>query len=988
MKRLYLLLIIAIHSLLCFSNEGVPFFVNYTSDVYKAHNRNFDIVCDNYGTVFVANFEGLLYYDQAQWRIIHTPGISRITSLFKDREGRIWVGGYNVFGYVTANSRGLLQLKVLHSDASKQLLGEVSAITEHNGQLSFKTSDGKTYRVTGEKVVAQKVVNSKTDKLLATDKSNQVLSLNNGWTLSATEGTGLVVDEHNGTGTYSLTEANGLCNNNVNHLAYDGKGALWGATDKGLFCVGMPSVFTRFTSTEGLKGEVTAINSIGSQIYAGTMQGLYVQRGRSFVLVSGVTQACWQLSKSADGSLYAATSDGLFQVKGSGASRINKNYTLSILAAGGGTYYTGELDGIYLNTYGGQRTKVAGIEKTKNLIRDTKGAIWAETVYGQVFVKELSDKQFVNVAVKARLKQDDILTLFNNNGEVGILNHQGLLMWCNKSKCFKLVGSPRKERFDNYPQFIYFDKFGKVWQTNSEGRFLGVAANNKRATQYDSWLHPLRDLTVNAMNVGSQDIWFGGDFGLIHWASTSPDIEYKGKSNVYIRSVVLGKDSVIWGGYRIEGDVLKPQMRNEDVDFGSNDRKITFTFSTDHAATFGKTEYRYRLKGYSEWSAWSAETVAGYENLWYGSYEFQVMARDKYGRVTTTTVYPFSIEYPLYFRWYSVFFYILILALLVMAVIRLRMRRLVKEKMRLEKVVEERTSELRQRNEEVEEKSKSLEQALNELSNAQNQLIHQEKMATVGKLTKGLIDRILNPMNYINNFSHLSQGLVKDVRQDLDDEKEKMTPDNYEDALDVLSMVNANLEKIEQHGMNTTRIIKAMEEMLKDRSGNLKLVGLAAMLTKIFEVINKYHEVKIKKYGIKTELINCSESIEIEANAEQLSKTIMSLIDNSIYALAKKYEHSPFAPELKVTVETADEQVKIHIHDNGIGIEKTIINNIFDPFFTTKTTGEAAGVGLYLSHEIISDLGGTITVSSEKDQFTEFLVTLPIKTKNSSNGTD
>src|SRR5574344_2944564 len=132
MKRLIILLFIAVHSLAALAYGGIPFFVNYTSDTYNAHNRNFDVVCDNYGTLYVAHFEGVLYYDQTQWRIIHTPGISRVTSLFKDSKGRIWVGGYNVFGFISSNERGILQLKVLHSDTSRKLLGEVSAITERS----------------------------------------------------------------------------------------------------------------------------------------------------------------------------------------------------------------------------------------------------------------------------------------------------------------------------------------------------------------------------------------------------------------------------------------------------------------------------------------------------------------------------------------------------------------------------------------------------------------------------------------------------------------------------------------------------------------------------------------------------------------------------------------------------------------------------------------------------------------------------------------
>jgi signal transduction histidine kinase len=98
-----------------------------------------------------------------------------------------------------------------------------------------------------------------------------------------------------------------------------------------------------------------------------------------------------------------------------------------------------------------------------------------------------------------------------------------------------------------------------------------------------------------------------------------------------------------------------------------------------------------------------------------------------------------------------------------------------------------------------------------------------------------------------------------------------------------------------------------------------------------------------------------------------------------MYALAKKAGQTAYEPELKVRVDTNEDLVFINVHDNGIGIEDTIIDKVFDPFFTTKTTGEASGVGLYLSREIIQNHGGDISVKSVKDDYTEFTFIIPIK---------
>ena len=105
----------------------------------------------------------------------------------------------------------------------------------------------------------------------------------------------------------------------------------------------------------------------------------------------------------------------------------------------------------------------------------------------------------------------------------------------------------------------------------------------------------------------------------------------------------------------------------------------------------------------------------------------------------------------------------------------------------------------------------------------------------------------------------------------------------------------------------------------------------------------------------------------------------MSLLSNSVYALVKKAQKTTFSPEVSLKATKTDKAVVIAVHDNGIGIEETIIEKLFDPFFTTKTTSEAAGVGLYLSREIVQNHGGDITVKSVKDEYSEFTITLPYK---------
>jgi signal transduction histidine kinase len=251
-------------------------------------------------------------------------------------------------------------------------------------------------------------------------------------------------------------------------------------------------------------------------------------------------------------------------------------------------------------------------------------------------------------------------------------------------------------------------------------------------------------------------------------------------------------------------------------------------------------------------------------------------------------------------------------------------------------------------------------------------------MASIGKLTQGLIDRILNPMNYITNFSKLSQGLVKDIKASIEDNKEAMNADDYEDTADALDMLTKNLQTVDDHGQSTTRTLKAMEELLKEHSGGRSDIDLLPILRLNEQVFRNNHASEIGTYGIKVSFSLPATPMMVCGNADQLSKAVMNLLTNAIYAVVKKSQRQHYDAAVLLTATESDGLYKVKVHDNGIGIEATILDKVFDPFFTTKTTGEASGTGLYLSREIVQNHGGDITVESVKDKYSEFTITLPV----------
>ncbi len=923
--------------------QGIPFIRNYSAETYGAHNRNFDVITDDNGIVYVANFEGLLYYDKAEFRMMRTPGFIRITSLYRDSQGTIWTGGYNYFGKVVISENGEPRLQ---SVAQKGALhGEVNDIWESNKQLFFSMSDSLLYTIQGETV--HQVKDKKTERREVADEGiRQILEIDGGIEVVVTDDDGLIIRNGDKNELY-ITEDNGLCSDNVNSVAYDGHGMLWGATDNGLFSMALPSAYSHFSTSEGLRGEVLCIRKFYGDIFVGTVSGLFRQDGMKFVQIRDINHACWQMTEL-NGQLVAATSKGVYFVdQYETVTKYSDNSALSVLARED-CFYTGEIDGVYRNDLKFGRNKICELENVVRILCDKDETIWLQSLDGQIQNRRLAQLKFSKLEGKGNEMKASTLVM-GSDGEVIVVS--------------ALDTSPF-----SYPAFSYTDTKQIVWLTDNRGRNLHAWQRGRSLTELESLLLPLGKENIRAMLHNDDILWLGGEKGLLVVDCAHKDTYAKKDAQLRLRSIVLGGDSILWGGLG--------EMPGSFSSLSSHDRHLVFNYALDYVSMIGTTLYRFRLDN-DRWDVWDDDNQAEFNNLNYGPHTLEIQAKDATGKETPVLAIQFFIQPPFYLHPVMLVVYVLAIILLIYLGMRYRLRKLEKAKQQLERTVEERTAEVVKQKDEIQEKSENLEKALNELGQAQKELVRQEKMATVGKLTQGLIDRILNPLNYINNFSKLSEGLVKDVEENIEDEKDNMDKENYEDTIDVLGMLRGNLQKVSEHGQNTTRTLKAMEEMLKDRSGGIVPMSLTALLHQDMNMLKNYFSKDIAQYHIQIRFTCPDNEIRINGNAEQLSKTFMSILGNSVYALVKKAQRESYEPEILFAVEEKDEKVLITIRDNGIGIEDTIIDKIFDPFFTTKPTGEASGVGLYLSHEIIQNHGGDISVTSEKGNFTEFIINIP-----------
>ncbi len=277
----------------------------------------------------------------------------------------------------------------------------------------------------------------------------------------------------------------------------------------------------------------------------------------------------------------------------------------------------------------------------------------------------------------------------------------------------------------------------------------------------------------------------------------------------------------------------------------------------------------------------------------------------------------------------------------------------------LEVQVVERTAELTKQKDE-------LQQALDELKMAQKQLIHSEKMASLGELTAGIAHEIQNPLNFVNNFSEVSEELLEEM-------KEQIKTGNKQDALEIIEDLGLNLNKINHHGKRASSIVKGMLQHSRAGSDEKQSTDINAL-------VDEYLRLAYHGFRAKDKTFNANFSTQLADNLppvnivpQEIGRVLLNLVNNAFQAV-----RAVDNPQVTVKTQIKAKKVMISIKDNGPGIPAGIIDKIFQPFFTTKSAGEGTGLGLSLSYDIVTKgHGGTLEVQSEEGMGTEFVIILP-----------
>jgi two-component system NtrC family sensor kinase len=271
-----------------------------------------------------------------------------------------------------------------------------------------------------------------------------------------------------------------------------------------------------------------------------------------------------------------------------------------------------------------------------------------------------------------------------------------------------------------------------------------------------------------------------------------------------------------------------------------------------------------------------------------------------------------------------------------------------------------------------------LKQQQDELHAAQSQLVAAEKWAFVGELSAGIAHELQNPLAFMKNFADVSVAL-------LDAGPTRPAPTNLEQ--EIMAGLKQNLQKISQQGQRASSIINDMLAHARTGTGPREPTDLntlvAEALTLAYQGLcaqdKAFHATLVQDLPPRQPLVAVVPS--------DLTRVLLNLCTNALHAVRQRQQQechapaagAPYQPTVTVsTRQTAQGAVEIRVRDNGTGMSEAVQAKIFQPFFTTKPAGEGTGLGLSLSHDIVTKgHSGTLAVESREGEGTEFLVTLP-----------
>lgn len=269
-----------------------------------------------------------------------------------------------------------------------------------------------------------------------------------------------------------------------------------------------------------------------------------------------------------------------------------------------------------------------------------------------------------------------------------------------------------------------------------------------------------------------------------------------------------------------------------------------------------------------------------------------------------------------------------------------------------------------------------------EIDLLKQQLQQLEKRAALGVLSAGIAHEVQNPLNFVINFSKMSEKLLQDLADIVEDNEDRLPEEDREDVADIIESLKTNLAKIVEHGERAVGVVQSILMMSRGKENEF----LPADVCKIVKeyVWMSYHALRAnyKDFNIAIHEHYQEGLPPMMVIPQDLSRAVLNVMNNACYAVWKKKQTAgdDYQPEVTVSVKVENGNLVISFADNGEGMSEEVKQRLYENFFTTKPIGQGTGLGMGITRDIIENKhGGTMSFESVEGEGATFTFTLPIR---------
>ena len=577
---------------------------------------------------------------------------------------------------------------------------------------------------------------------------------NNLFAIGTTRG-GIIMFDKKGDFVQLVNKNSELLNNTILSLYVDNSNNLWTALDNGISYLQINSPITRFTELNNIEGSILALIGYKNRTYFSTIHGVFylpefnlknANKKYSVLKVENTNFAFWDFV-NINGRLLAGGSYGIVQINDSIAEEVEA--TNSIYSFGTSQKLSNYL---FLGlTSGFMSLEIDTLNKSKNIkfikrhnfdefnepIRkitsDSLGNLWLTSEYNGVYkIDFLSDNdmkyKITHYDTSDGLPQLDYNFVYNIKNKMFIATSKGIYkpIRINKEKEFKFIRDTSfQSEFDTIGiNKIDIDNKNNLWANTDFNIGFFRKDDNNKLTFNDTVFRKL-DNVYDFYIDSSSVVWMSSAGEQLFRYDDNTISNYHIPYRTLIREVKISSDSIIFygnnyndyikkGEYFVKQSFEQPASLIPTIKHKYN--SIIFSFSSTFYENTRGNKYKYKLEGFDKkWSSWTEQTKKEYTNLPNGEYTFVVKSKNYYGIESIPASFKFIVLPPWYQTIWAYIFYVIISFFVLRLILKVNSKRLVAANLRLEEIVKQRTSEIRQQKEELQANSELIKSVNREL---------------------------------------------------------------------------------------------------------------------------------------------------------------------------------------------------------------------------------------------------------------------------------